>query len=143
VIGLGGFGDLWCWHRKFGMMNFSVLHNKLSVPAFGKPQDYDPKLACLIYFMTISSSLGSHYDLYDHAGKGMLDRLVDMQVPLAPGMILDIRLHPAMGDALDIANFRAASALGAVALIHQMEPFILLDRSKLRSVDIRQVVRQG
>jgi|GEM_PF-1555481 hypothetical protein len=142
VFAILGFGDLTCWHRRFGIVNIRVLPNTLSAPSFYDNGPEDAEQAALLNFMSIHLTAGDYYDKYAGDGKGLFARLVKAHGPLAPGQIFAPRLHPAIGGAVTVENFRPASAPEATALLHQMEPFVFMDHRKPRAVEVRMIGRQ-
>lgn len=142
AFAIKGFGDLTCWHRRFGLINVNVLPNAVSSTSFfeGGPADADQ--AALSSFSVVPITMGEYYDKYAPDGKGLFKQLVAAHGPLAPGQIFAPRLHPAIGGSMSAENFRPASALEATALLHQMEPFVFMDHRKPRAVEVRKIGRQ-
>ena len=142
AFAIKGFGDLTCWHRRFGLLNVHVLPNTVSATSFfeGGPADADQ--AALLSFSTVPITVGEYYDKYAHNGKGLFKQLVAAHGPLAPGQIFAPRLHPAIGGSMSAENFRHASAPEATALLYQMEPFVFMDHRKPRAVEVRKIGRQ-
>ncbi len=142
AFALLGFGDLTCWHRRYGIVNIRVLPNTLSAPSFHDDAPEDPERAALLHFMSVHLTAGDYSDKYASDGTGMFNQLVKAHGPLAPGHIFAPKLHPALGGALKVENFRPVPAPEATALLHQMEPFVFMDHRKPRAVKVRMVGRQ-
>jgi len=141
AIALWGFGDLFCWHRQHGWMGFRVLPNRVQASGFFKPSPLPPDLSCLTGLYVQPGTVQNHYDLYEPDGTGLFQRLVAAHGSLAQGQIFAPRLHPAIGGALAVSNFRPVAAVEAVALIHQMEPFVLTDSSTPNGGTVRRIGR--
>ncbi len=142
AFAIQGFGDLVVWHRVHRRMSFKVLPNRVAAPDFLVPGKLDVERAALGPFASVPSRLGKGYDLYDVDDQPMFARLVASHGPLAPGQIFAPRLHPAIGGPMRVENFRPASAPAATALLHQMEPFILMDHRTPKAVELRAIGRQ-
>lgn len=142
AFAIHGFGDLTCWHRRFGIVNIYVLPNTLSAPSFYDDGPENAERAALLNFMSIHLTAGDYYDKYAIDGNGMFDQLVKAHGPLSPGYIFAPKLHPAIGGAMTVENFHPLSAPEATALLHQMEPFVFMDHRKPRAVKVRMIGRQ-
>lgn len=139
ALAIRGFGDLECWHRVHGALVFNVFHNELSASGYFEPSGLDAERAALISFSCTSLVVGDYYDHYDRAYQPLFERLIAAHGPLSPGQIFAPRLHPALGGGMELDNFRPAAAAEAVALIHQMEPYVLIDHSAPRKVKVRHL----
>lgn len=142
VFAIKGFGDLSCWHRTFGAVNIDVLPNTLSAPAFFDGGPPDPEQAALLAFSTVALLIRDYYDKYAADGAGLFARLLKEHGPLPTGQIFAPRLHPAIGGKMTMENFRSVSAPEGVALLHQMEPFAMMDHRKPKAVKLRVIGRQ-
>lgn len=139
AIAMKGFGGLWCWHRKHQFFQLDVLPNQLAAPDFWNPEGLDPAADALSPFGSVPLTVGKYHDLYDSKGDGLFAPLVKAHGPLPHGQIFAPRLHPAIGGTVALSNFRPVPAVEALALLHQMEPFMLTRNSAGRRQDIRQI----
>lgn len=140
AFAMSGFGELMGWNRDHRVVHFGLFPNSFSCPEFFSPSSFDIDLAALTPFATLFDNI---CDLVDSKGKPMFARLKKAHGPLPHGHVFAPRLHPALGGEEEVENFRPVPAVEAIALMHQAEPFVLIDTSTPAMRRVRTLGPQG
>jgi hypothetical protein len=136
-IGFSAFGRLLVWNQGLHVINIDTLFHHVLASDYFKPT---PKVSDEIKIGTAVSSIDdSVNDPPDKNGKDMYKRALKASGPLRYGQIYAPKLHPALGGPLEVDNFRAASALEALALSAQAGPFMLRSAILYEVKDVRQI----
>ena len=137
LIGMSAFGRLMFWNQPHRIVEANVLSLHVYAAHLFRPKPNIPPE------ITIGTALfgtnDSVHDGYDADGNGMFARARKAFGPLKFDQIYAPKLHPALGGALKLDNFRPASALEALALAAQAGPFELIDNSELPPKMVRQI----
>ena len=129
LIGFSAFGRLMFWNQTHRIVDVNILSLRVYCAHFFKPRPHIPDV------ITLDSAMFSIedevHDGIDEDGNLMFKRARKAFGPLKYDQIYAPKLHPALGGALRLDNFRPASALEALALAAQAGPFELIDNSSL------------
>ncbi|MDT0683382.1 GAD-like domain-containing protein [Roseicyclus sp. F158] len=139
VFAIGATGGLDCWSETWGDLSIGTFPNRLISEKFIHPETQRDDIDLGTVF---SMADDSGADPYDDKGRDLLPKIRKLHGPLEFGQVYAPKLHPALGGPRTAENFRPASALEAISLIHQAEPVILTDASVFPPKDIR-VIGQG
>ena len=137
MLGFSAFGTALLWNETHRAIDLDFLNGVVTATSyFTKP--LNPENVTLGIAAT-SIDLDS-YDAFAADGKTMFKRLARQHGRLPLGQIYAPKLHPAMGGALDPANFRPVSALEAMALMADaVGRFRLIDARAFPPKDVRPI----
>ncbi len=138
---LGPFGQIEIWDESLGIITLMTFPNWVFCGQLFKPKALNADAALTVVFLMADDR---SFDREDEAtGRMMFRALKKTHGPLPADHIFAPRLHPALGGQQIAANFRPVPALEAISLIHQAEPFQLIDTSTPAMRPVRRIGRQG
>jgi hypothetical protein len=137
ALGFSAFGDILAWNEHYRILEINMIYGRVSCAEIFSPKpDIDPKITLGI---AIGSVNAESYDNPDEHGKPMFKRLLRAHGELEVGQIYAPKLHPSLGGAIAIDNFRPAGALAAMTIAAQATPFTLYNTTIPSVPAIREV----
>lgn len=135
MLGFSALGTALLWNETHRAIDLDFLNGAVTASSyFTKPLAAE-NVSLGIAVTTIDSD---SYDAFAADGQTMFNRLARRHGRLPLGQIYAPKLHPAMGGALDLANFRPAPALEAMALMAEaIGRFRLVDARTFPPNDVR------
>jgi hypothetical protein len=134
---LGPFGQIEIWDETLGIITLMTLPNWVFCGQLFKPKPLNGDTALTVVLVMANDRSFDRED--ETTGRMMFRALKKTHGALPADHIFAPRLHPALGGQQTAANFRPAPALEAIALIHQAEPFRLIDTSTPEMRPVRQI----
>ena len=137
VFGMSAFGKLLAWSEDHKVIDINVLTGIVDATDFFDPlPNSDPNTDIGV---TISGVDSDAYDSVDEDGNDLFKRALSKYGRLEFGQLYAPRLHPVLGGALVLDNFRPASALEALAIGAQSTTFQLRDLSSMTPRIVRKI----
>jgi hypothetical protein len=139
VFALGPFGQIEAWNETHGSLTLMTLPNQVLCGGLSGRPRYDPEDTMGTILAMADDRAADREDAA--TGKKMFSPLKKKHGTLPQDHIFAPVLHPALGGVQTARNFRPAPALEAISLMHQAEPFWLLDTSSPAMAKVRWIGR--
>lgn len=138
LIGFSAFGSLLVWNEDHRVMDIDMLYRRITCRAFFKAAATKADTAIAIAIGNVNDAA---YDPPDKAGKPVFKRVRSICGQLDFGEIYRPKLDPALGGVIEAESFQRVSALEAMAIAAQLEPFTLFDSTKPTVPAVRRIGR--